>query len=226
MEIRCENKSLVGIKLLILDLDGTIADTIESIRDGVNLAMEKYGFPSRSYEEIRRAIGNGSRELIRLSVPSEVSTDAELVDRVHADYHVFYGETYIRCSSCYDGMLEAIATLRDRGYTLAVLSNKQDVYVKALVKQLLPEGTVSYVAGQTELPKKPDPTVPHMIAEILGFEPSEAAMIGDSEVDVETGLRAGMLAVGCSWGYRDRESLVESGAEVILDEPSELTKVF
>ena len=226
MERKYENQSLSGIKLIILDLDGTIADTIGSIRDGVNLAMEKHGFPLRSYEEVRRAIGNGARELIRLSMPSEASADAALVDRVYADYHDFYGETYIRCNTCYEGMLEAIATLKARGYTLAVLSNKQDVYVKALVGQLLPGGTVAVAAGQTELPKKPDPTVPRMIAKSLGFEPVEAAMVGDSEVDVETGLRAGMLAVGCSWGYRDREMLEESGAEVILDAPSELTDLF
>ncbi len=226
MEIKKEIKSLEGIKLIILDLDGTIADTIGSIRDGVNLAMEKHGFPHRSYEEIRRAIGNGARELIRLSVPEEVAEDVELVDRVFADYHAFYGETYIRCDACYEGILPAIATLRERGYTLAVLSNKQDVYVKALVEKLLPKGAISLAAGQTDLPRKPDPTVPRMIAETLGFTPSETAMVGDSEVDVETALNAEMLAVGCSWGYRDREFLVETDAQVILDEPRELTELF
>lgn len=226
MEIIKDRKSLKRIKLIILDLDGTIADSIESIRDGVNLAMEKYGFPLRTYEDIRRAIGNGARELIRLSMPPEAAEDAELVGRVFADYHAFYGETYIRCNTCYDGILSAVSTLRERGYTLAVLSNKQDVYVKALVKQLLPEGSASFVAGQTDLPRKPDPTVPRMIAQTLGFAPDETAMVGDSEVDVKTALNAGMLAVGCSWGYRDRALLAETGAEIILDEPRDLTKLF
>ena len=212
------------IKLLILDLDGTLADTIESIREGVNLAMNKYGYPERSYDEIRRAIGNGARELIRLSLPE--NADAELVDRVFRDYHAAYGETYTHCTECYEGIPESLLTLKERGYTLAVLSNKQDVYVKELVKILLPEGLISSAAGQTDLPKKPDPTVPLMIASSLGFEPSETAFIGDSEVDVLTGKNAGMLTVGCSWGYRDREVLVRSSADFVLDRPSELVEIF
>ena len=226
MEMTKERKALEGIKLIILDLDGTIADSIESIRDGVNLAMEKHGFPQRTYEDIRRAIGNGARELIRLSMPAEAAEDAELVDKVFADYHAFYGETYIRCTTCYDGIVSAVLTLRERGYTLAVLSNKQDIYVKALVKQLLPKGSVAMAVGQTDLPRKPDPTVPRMIAESLGFSPIETAMVGDSEVDIMTALNAEMLAVGCSWGYRDRAILAEAGAQVILDEPRELTEFF
>lgn len=212
------------VKLLILDLDGTLADTIESIREGVNIAMNKYGYPERSYDEIRRAIGNGARELIRLSLPE--GSDADLVDRVFRDYHAAYGETYTHCTECYEGIPESLLALKERGYTLAVLSNKQDVYVKELVKILLPEGLISSAAGQTDLPKKPDPTVPLMIASSLGFAPSETAFIGDSEVDVLTGKNAGMLTVGCSWGYRDRPVLVESNADFVLDRPSELVEIF
>jgi len=214
------------VKLLIFDLDGTLADTIESIREGVNLAMRKYGYPERSYEEVRLAIGNGARELIRLSMPAEAAADGALVDRVFADYNDFYGQTYAHCDCCYNGIPESLGTLRERGYTLAVLSNKQDVYVKALVKALLPEGMIALAAGQTELPKKPDPTVPLMIAEQMGFTPDETAFIGDSEVDIATARNARMLAVGCSWGYRERELLLNGGADVLLDEPCELIKLF
>ncbi len=214
------------IKLLIFDLHGTLADTIESIREGVNLAMRKYGYPERSYEEVRLAIGNGARELIRLSMPAEAAADGALVDRVFADYNVFYGQTYAHCDCCYDGILESLRMLKARGYTLAVLSNKQDVYVKALVASLFPEGMIALAAGQTDLPKKPDPTVPLMMAEQLGFTPNEVAFIGDSEVDIATAQNAGMLAVGCSWGYRERTLLRESGADVLLDEPCELIELF
>ena len=214
------------IKLLIFDLDGTLADTIESIREGVNLAMDQYGYPRRSYEEVRRAIGNGARELIRLSMPTEAAADGALVDRVFADYNDFYGQTYTHCDRCYDGIPESLGTLRERGYTLAVLSNKQDVYVKALVKALLPEGMIALAAGQTELPKKPDPTVPLMMAERLGFTPDEVAFIGDTEVDLATARNARMMAVGCSWGYRERAMLLNEGADVLLDKPCELIELF
>ena len=215
-----------SIRLLILDLDGTLADTIDSIREGVNLAMEKYGFPTRSYEEVRLAIGNGARELIRLSMPADAATDPALVDRVFADYNDFYGLTFAHCDHCYDGIVESLVTLKERGYTLAVLSNKQDVYVKALVKNLFAEGLISLAEGQTALPKKPDPTVPWMMTEQLGFAPEEVAFIGDSEVDIATARNARMMAVGCSWGYRERALLAESRPDALLDEPVELMDLF
>ena len=141
-------------KLLIFDLDGTIADTIYSIRDGVNMAMDKYGFPRRSYEDIRAAIGNGARELIRLSMPESARADADLVDAVLRDYDGFYGLTYANVEGCYPHMNEAIHELRNRGYIIAILSNKQDAYVRKITELLFPDGTVSFAAGQTELPKK------------------------------------------------------------------------
>ena len=97
MEYVSQKRAVTRVRLLIFDLDGTLADTIDSIREGVNLAMEKYGYPTRSYEEVRLAIGNGARELIRLSMPAEASADGALVDRVFADYNDFYGQTYTHC---------------------------------------------------------------------------------------------------------------------------------
>ncbi len=221
-----QEASVKDIGLLILDLDGTLADTIGSIRDGVNLAMRKYGYPERSYEQVRAAIGNGARELIRRSMPAEAAADGELVNRVFADYHRMYGQTFLNCKSCYEGIPEALTALKERGFTLAVLSNKQDVYVRGLVKSLFPEGLISYAEGQTEKPKKPDPTVPLEIASELGFAPHETAFLGDSEVDVQTGLNAGMLALGCAWGYRDPALLIETGAHYLLEHPSEIAELF
>jgi len=211
-------------KLLIFDLDGTIADTIYSIRDGVNMAMDKYGFPRREYEDIRQAIGNGARMLVKLSMPEGLRDDELLVDAVLNDFDRFYDETYANIDGCYDGMGEAMRELRARGYRIAVLSNKQDTYVKRIIEFLFPDGTVEYAAGQAELPRKPDPTVALMIAERFGVLPSECAFIGDSDVDVMTAKNAGMYSVACSWGYRPRKELV--GADIVIDRPIELLKSF
>ena len=210
-------------KLLIFDLDGTIADTIYSIRDGVNMALEKHGFPERNYEQIRQAIGNGARELIRRSMPEDKREDA-LVDAVFADYDRCYELTYANIDGCYPNMHEAISALRTRGYTVAVLSNKQDRYVKKIVEILFPVGEISYAEGQTALPKKPDPTVALMIADRFGAAPCECAFIGDSDVDVKTAKNAGMTSVACSWGYRPVCEL--AGADVIIDRAEELLNIF
>ena len=217
----------MAIRLLILDLDGTIADTIDSIREAVNLSLSRFGFPTRSREEIRTAIGNGARNLIRLSLPASVRENEETVARVFADYDVTYGQTFDHVNGCYEGMAESLQALSDRGYTLAVLSNKQDAYVKKIVSLLFPQGFMAYAQGQTDdLPKKPNPTVPLMICRELGFSPEETAFVGDSDVDILTGKNAGMLTVGCAWGYRGEAELRAAGADRLLQSGWELETLF
>lgn len=212
-------------KLLIFDLDGTIADTIWSIREGVNLALALHGYESRSYEQIRDAIGNGAYELIRRSLPTEAGEDRATVARVLADYDRLYGSTYSHIDGCYDGMMETLVSLKQKGYTLAVLSNKQDAYVRKIVELLFCDGFISVARGQTDdCPKKPDPTAALMIAEQLGVSAQDCAFIGDSEVDVMTAKNAKMTVVGCSWGYRSADLLRE--ADVIAESPCELDKIF
>ncbi len=211
-------------RLLIFDLDGTIADTIYSIRDGVNMALRKHGFPERDYEQTRAAIGNGARELIRLSLPEGGQSDDELIDRVLADYDRFYGLTYANVDGTYKGIDTAIKTLVERGYKIAVLSNKQDTYVKKIISLLFPCGEISYAAGQTALPKKPNPTVPLMIASRFGVSADECAFIGDSDVDVITAKNAGMYSVAVTWGYRPRSELLD--ADVLVDTADELLSLF
>lgn len=227
MEIIHSARAEERVGLIIFDLDGTLADTIESIREGINRTMKHYGYPERSYEQVRTAIGNGARRLVQRSMPSELSSDETLLSEVFEYYNRAYGETYRHCDHCYDGMYESLLRLKEKGYALAILSNKQDAYVKALNEILFPADLFSVAEGQAVgAPVKPDPTVPLSIARRLGFSPEQTAFVGDSEVDVQTGLNSGMLAVGCSWGYRERALLKETGADVILDHPTELCALF
>ena len=210
------------IRALIFDLDGTLADTIGGIQDGINETMAHYGYPERSYEDIRRAIGNGARLLVRRSMPEPDAADDALVSEVLAYYDDAYSRTYMHTRECYEGMVETVKALHACGYRLGVLSNKQDTYTKRLVAQLFPDGEFSVVMGQTDLPTKPAPTVPHLIARTLGVEPSECAMIGDSDVDIITAKNAGMVGIGCSWGYRGADMLRACGAHAVIDQPTDL----
>ena len=212
-------------KLLILDLDGTIADTLGALNEAVNATMRKYHWPERTYEDVRLAIGNGARKLIERSMPAPFSSDPDLVSAVLKEYDKQYGLTYMHTDTCYPGMKESLMELAGRGYTFAVLSNKQDLYTKKLIAQLLGD-LPALVMGQTDLPKKPDPTVPLLIAEKLGFSSQESAMVGDSDVDILTGQNAGMLTVGCAWGFRGRACLESVHADIIADHPSDLLGLF
>ena len=130
------------IRALFLDLDGTIADTIDAIREAVNMTVKHFGYAERSYEQVRTAIGNGARKLIERSIPKEAADDREAVDRILAYFDDAYATTYLHTTECYAGIVESLCELRRRGYILAVLSNKQDPYVKGLCAQLLPKDTL------------------------------------------------------------------------------------
>lgn len=213
-------------KLLIFDLDGTIADTLYSIRDAVNMCMEHFGFEARSYEQVRAAVGDGAKKLLERSVPANIREDKARVDEVYKHFQKCYGITYNRINGCYAGMKETMLALRDRGYTLAVLSNKPDAYVKGIIKDLFDERTIPLAMGETELPRKPEPTVPLMICDRFEALTDESAFIGDSEVDVRTAKNAGMTSVAVSWGFRDRDVLERAGADVIIDTPEQLLDIF
>ena len=214
------------IKAIIFDLDGTVADTISAIREGVNMTMEQLGYPTHTDADILRFINHGARELIRQALPESVSGDPARVDEALDVYQGMYDKTYTHTNLCYDGMVEAMCALKEK-YALAILSNKQDRMVKGLAAQLLPAGTVKVAQGQIEgVPTKPDPTAVWKICRTLGVAPEECAFVGDSDVDMMTAINAGCLPVGVSWGYRSKDVLLKAGAKVIVQHPEEFEKIF
>lgn len=216
------------VRLLIFDLDGTLADTMYGIMDGVNMAMDRFGAPRHTYDEVCSYVGTGSRDLIYRALPPALAEDKDLLSEAVKYYDgSCYPVTYKNGTECYEGMIDTLKALRERGYEMAVLSNKRDIFVRPMVKEMIPAGLISVAMGQKdELPKKPDPTVPLMIAESLGFKPCQVAFVGDSDTDIHTGRNAEMQTVGCSWGYRGRQVLQEAGADVVIDRPVELLELF
>ncbi len=211
-------------KLFIFDLDGTLANTLESIKDAVNMCMSHFGYPLQSTEQVRKNIGNGAALLLRRSLPEKIEYEENHFASIEEYFKAFYRMTQTRVNSCYDGIYELIMDFRQDGYKLAVLSNKPDELTQIIIKNIFGDGVFDFVMGQTELPRKPDPTVPKMIAERLGVDLSMCRFIGDSEVDIATARNAGMKSVAVSWGFRDRDMLC--GADFIADTPDELREIL
>ena len=194
------------IKALIFDLDGTLADTIPAIAEAVNMALDSLGFPKRSEAEIRSFIGKGPRHLMSEALPREArESDPLLVDRALKLYDGTYAKTYMHTDRLYDGVEEAVLELA-KYYKIAVLSNKQDQYVKALVDQLLPAGICEFALGTVN-------GVP-------------AKLIGDSEIDILTAENAEFDILSVSWGYSSKNKLIFKGAQDIVDTPYELLEYF
>ena len=216
------------IKAAIFDFDGTIANTLSAIRDGVNLTMQRYGFPTHECEDILRFINNGARKLIQRAMPESVRTDEELVSRALESYNEDYEKTYMHTTAAYDGVLEEIAELRDRfGLKIAVLSNKQDPFVKNLCKAILPNGSYEVALGVAQgMPTKPDARLTQIVLDELGVAPSECVLIGDSDIDLLTANNAGLWHIGVTWGFRSEEFLREKGATVFAHTPYELSEII
>ena len=213
-------------KLLIFDLDGTIADTLYSIMEAVNMCMAHYGFPLKTYDEVRAAVGNGAKNLIMRTMPEAEAQNVERAEEIYRHFQTCYDATHDHIDGCYEGMKEAMLSLRGRGYVLAVLSNKPNAYVLNIIDRLFEKGDISIAMGETAFPRKPDPTAPLYIASELGFAPSECAFIGDSEVDILTAQNSGFASVAVSWGFRSRCDLEASRPDIIIDHPSQLLEIF
>ena len=211
-------------ELVIFDMDGTILYTLDDICDGVNASLSKHGLPVRTKDEIRRHIGNGIRHEIESSVPE--GTKESMIDAVFHDFHAWYE---IHCNDRtrpYDGIVELLEDLKQAGIHCAVVSNKADYAVKAL-NEIYFKGLLEAGVGEKDgIARKPAPDEVDEVLRLLNMERNRAVYIGDSEVDIETAANAGMDCIGVSWGYRDRKWLQECGAEVIVDEVSQLRQLL
>lgn len=203
----------------IFDLDGTLADTISDLADATNFALEKLGYPVHSYESYKKFVGNGVQKLCYRALPDDKKDDTEKLLEIFNEY---YGEHFLDKTTLYDGMKNCLDILRQNNVTLAVATNKTQNFARQIVKKLLPEyDFVKVLGGCSERPKKPDTAI---ITEIISelSEDNQIFMIGDSNVDIQTAKNAGIYSIGCVWGFRGREELVNAGADYIAETPSDI----
>ena len=196
------------------DLDGTLLDTLEDLADAVNFALQQYGYPERSIEEIRCFVGNGARRLIERSVPAGGDADA-----VFDTFRTYY-DTHCRIKTRpYDGIMEALQKLGEK-YPMAVVSNKPDSAVKPLCAEYFPG---LYARGEsTDCPRKPAPDMVFKAMEAIGVE--SCIYVGDSEVDVLTARNAGVPCLSVLWGFRDRAEIMDAGGSHFCEDTAKLVE--
>lgn len=210
-------------KLAIFDLDGTILDTLDDLADSLNYALEKSGYPVRDLEEVRRFVGNGIRKLVERGVPS--GTSAEAADKVYESFTEHYKVHCADKTKPYENIPELLKKLRENGVKTAVVSNKADYAVQDLCVQYF-DGLFDAAAGEREgVRRKPAPDSVNIVLEKLGVNRENAVYIGDSDVDVETARNSGMDCIAADWGFRDRDILVQCGAEIIVSEPMKIAEI-
>ena len=211
------------IKLCIFDLDGTLLDTLPTIKHYLNQTLVCYGLSPVDDSKTKRYIGDGAYQLIYRAFTEQGITDDETINRALSEYKAAYDLSPYYLTTYYDGIVEMLDGLGEKGIALAVLSNKPDAATKAVIAHFFP-GTFKIAQGGIDgIPLKPDSTAPLSIASTLGVKLEDVAFIGDTRVDVLTGVNMGAgISVGVSWGFRDREELISAGADAVIDHPAEL----
>ena len=210
-------------RAFIFDLDGTLADTLESLVFSVKATLREMGLDEITDEQCRHFVGNGARYLMDHAIRAAGDPEGERLDEAMEVYGRIFDENCTYHVTPYPGIVEMLEELKREKVKLAVLSNKPHAQAVKVVKEIFGEGVFDYVSGQQEgIEKKPDPAGVEHIMETLQVDKSSCLYVGDSEVDVQTGKNAGVKTIIVSWGFRTREELDKAGAGTVIDAPGEL----
>ena len=210
-------------KAVIFDLDGTLSDSIHSIKYCADKTLAEYGFGPFSEKEYCYFIGDGAANLIKRALKASGDTELVYFEKAFALYREIFRENCMYQVTPYEGIRELLATLKERGIRIAVLSNKPHAETIRVVEELFGEGYFDVIFGQREgIAIKPSPQGALEILKQLKLAPEDILYLGDTSTDMKTGKGAGFFTVGALWGFRDREELEEHHADAIIDHPMKL----
>ncbi len=224
-------------------MDGTILDTANDLTAAVNYAMKACGhkhdyvradgmrmFGSGVHTALQRALaieaGRTDPAYLRRIGTAEMMTvpgiDETEVSRIEAVLRPYYLEHSMDETGPYEGIMDLLCTLRERGIRTAVVSNKPDPAVRKLAEDCF-ENMFDCAAGeQTGIRRKPAPDMVNVVLKDFGITPREAVYLGDTEIDVETANNTGMPCVCVSWGFRPVDFLQTLKPLAIIDTPAQL----
>lgn len=214
-------------KMAIFDLDGTLVDSIGSIASACNEALVKNGLKERNIEEYRYFAGDGALELVKRAVYASGDINYEKLEDVYKIYKDIFAKDCTRGVVAFEHIHNILKNLKDKGIKLAVLSNKPHERTLDVVDKIFGSNTFDMVLGyKNEETKKPSPYGALLISKHFNIEPKDCVYVGDTDTDMQTGVSAGMYTVGVTWGFRDREELIDNKADDVIDNPMDLLKYF
>lgn len=209
-------------KAVIFDLDGTLLNTLDDLADSTNYALSRFGYPTRTIDEVRQFVGNGVAKLIERAIPEGKNNPN--FEKCLAIFKENYAQNMYNKTAPYNGIIEMLSNLKSKGIKIAVVSNKFDLAVKELCKKYF-EGFIDFAAGENEaqgIKKKPAPDTVISVLNEFNFAPEDAVYVGDSDVDIMTAKNSKMPCISVTWGFRDEKFLLENGAIILINAPSEI----
>ncbi len=214
-------------KICIFDLDGTLLDTIKTIKYYGDLALSEFGIEPIPEERYKLIVGTGIKNLIKGMLEYRECYSEDLFSKVFKVYDDAYNANTFYKTEIYSGILETLKKLKAKGIKTAIVSNKPDFATKEVVEYFFGKDCFDYVTGQKPNgPLKPDPHEVLNIISTFNLKKSECIYIGDTAIDMKTGKGAGLYTVGVLWGFRKREELIDNGADKIIAAPEELLGII
>lgn len=211
-------------KNIIWDLDGTLLDTLKDLHLATNHALMEHGMPERTFEEVRRFVGNGVRRLMVLSVPD--GDNNPVFEDTFASFKSYYVEHCMDNTGLYPGIRETLKELKAKGYHMAIVSNKLQAGVTELHETFFKDTIEVAIGERPDVRRKPEPDMVYLAMKELGATTEDSVYIGDSEVDVATGRGAGLPCISVLWGFRTKEELLQHGATTFVDTPQEIIRLL
>ena len=204
----------------IFDLDGTLLSTLGDLAASCNYALRSCGMPERSLDEVRQFVGNGVKMLMIRAVPGgEENADFE---KAYATFRENYMHHNLDTTAPYPGIMDMLKRLSEGGAKLAVVSNKFYAATQELVAHFFGDYVKVAIGEREQIRKKPAPDTVIEALRQLGADANSAVYIGDSDVDIDTARAAGMPCISVLWGFRDKDFLIQHGAETLVESPEEI----
>lgn len=204
----------------IFDLDGTLLNSLLDLQLSCNYALRQSDMPERTYDEVRRFVGNGVKKLMERAVPGGL--DNPKFDETYAMFRQYYMKHNLDHTSPYPGIEDLLHKLKMKHKKIAVVSNKFYAATQELCSHFFPD-TIEVAIGEREnIQKKPAPDTVIEALKQLNTTKAGAVYIGDSEVDIETASNCGMPCISVLWGFRNKDFLLDHGACIFASAPEEI----
>lgn len=217
--------------LILFDFDGTLVDSVPDLAGSINAMLSHLGRDQFSESAIRHWVGNGARDLVARALSGQVHINDAIpetdIQRAMQVFFEHYEQNLCVSTTVYDGVPDTLTGLRQRGYRLALVTNKPERFVPPMLAGLQLDNLFECVLGGDSLPrKKPDPLPLNHCCESLGVPVSRSVMVGDSRNDIEAAHAAGMHSVGVTYGYNYGESIDVFKPDAVIEHFSHMMQLF
>ena len=216
-------------KLVMIDVDGTLVDSVPDLAWCVDETMKEIGLPVRGEATVRQWVGNGVVRLMERAVANDLDAphDVALFEKGMPIFNALYADNNAKRSGLYDGVTEGLAYLKSLDLKVGCITNKAERFTLPILRDLgIIDEFEIIISGDTLAKKKPDPLPLLHGAKQLGVNPEESLMLGDSKSDVKAARAAGFSIICMSYGYNHGEDIRHYHPDAVIDSMKELTRLI